>query len=254
MNINSISFDRFENEIKLSLWNIEIQRYHTINKSLIEWKFLFKNKIVMDYGAGYGLSMGALLFHGAKYVFGIEPDEERVKVGRRMLQSAGLSDQANLIHVTDTLSLPFQAEKFGFVIANAVLEHIPIPRTQYLLETWRVVAPGGYLMINETPNKYFPKESHTTNLWFNHWFPESTAYKRAIRRKRFSMERKDWKYSGWRGLGYLEIATVISRYQLVPENSRLRHRILSKIGLPSSIFDPYPTWVFRKIESKKDND
>jgi 2-polyprenyl-3-methyl-5-hydroxy-6-metoxy-1,4-benzoquinol methylase len=89
--------------------------------------------------------MGALLFHGAKHVIGIEPDEERVKVGRRILQSAGLSDQGNLIHVHDTLSLPFEAERFDFVIANAVLEHIPMPRRQYLIEMW---SSGGYLMIN----------------------------------------------------------------------------------------------------------
>jgi len=68
---------------------------------------------------------------------------------------------------------------------------------------WRLVSDGGFLMINETPNVYFPKEVHTTNLWFNQFIPESLAYRRAIYHKRFAQDQKSWKSSGWRGLGTL---------------------------------------------------
>lgn len=238
--------DLFEKEVKSSLWATEITRYQNIKALLLEWSHLFADQNVLDFGSGYGLSISALLFNGAKSVIGIEPDEERVKLGGSILQRAGLGYRANLIHVADTLSLPFEDNRFGFVLANGVLEHIPIPRKMYLREMWRLVSSGGFLMINETPNRYFPKEVHTTNLWFNQWFPESMAYHRAIYHKRFTQDKESWKSSGWRGLGYFEIARAISGYQLVPEQSRLRHRILSTIGIPSSILDPYPTWVFRK--------
>jgi len=238
--------DIFENEVKSSLWATEIIRYRTIKSLLMQWRELFSDKNVLDFGSGYGLSISALLFNGAKYVIGIEPDEERVKVGISILERAGLGNRVSLIQVADTASLPFCDNDFGFVLANGVLEHIPIPRKKYIREMWRLVSPGGYLMINETPNLYFPKEIHTTNLWFNQWLPESLAYHRAVYYKRFTHDKESWKSSGWRGLGYSEIARAISGYQLVPEQSRLRHRILSTIGIPSSIIDPYPTWVFRK--------
>ena len=247
MKRSSNNSDPFESQVISSLWPIEIHRYRTIKESLSEWRDLFRNQNVLDFGAGYGLSISALLFNGAKYVIGIEPDEERVKDGISILQQAGLGNRSNIIHVPDTLSLPFKDENYGFVLANAVLEHIPIPRNKHLCELWRQVSPGGFLMINETPNMYYPKEVHTTNLWFNQWLPESLAYRRAINSKRFSKDQKSWKSSGWRGLGYFEIVSAISGYQLVPESSRLRHSLFTAVGIPASILDPYPSWVFRKI-------
>lgn len=246
MNQPTFEQDPFENEVSSYLWTTEIHRYKNIKNFLREWRHLFLNQHVLDFGAGYGLSMSALLFNGASSVIGIEPDKERVTIGDQMLQKAGLGGRARLIHVNETEVLPFNDEQFSFVLANAILEHIPEPRNKYLREMWRLISPGGHLMINETPNKYFPKEIHTTNLWFNHWLPEALAYKRAIRLKRFSQNRKDWNSSGWRGLGYFEIVGTITNQRLVPEHSRLRHRVFHVFGIPSSIVDPYPTWIFQK--------
>ena len=239
--------DLFESEVNISLWSTEIDRYRTIKASLRQWRHLFIGKNVLDFGAGYGLSMSALAFWGAKFVTGIEPDKDRVTSGVDMLRKAGLFNNTNLIHTTDTKSLPFKDNLFSFVLANGVLEHIPQPRDLYLKEMWRIITPGGYLMINETPNKYFPKEIHTTNLWFNHWLPNNVAYKRAVFFNRFPKERNDWKNSGWRGLWYFEVTKAISNYRNIPEQTRRRHQIFSALGLPASIIDPYPTWIFQKI-------
>lgn len=247
MDNSKFESDTFENEVLSCLWATEIQRYRNIKNFLREWSHLFINGNVLDFGAGYGLSMSALLFNGASSVIGIEPDMERVTVGENMLKKAGLGDCARLIHVNETGALPFEDGKFAFVLANGVLEHIPEPRKYYLCEMWRLVSPGGHLMINETPNKYFPKEIHTTNLWFNHWLSEALAYNRAIRLKRFARERNEWHSSGWRGLGYFEIVSAIAKQRLIPERSRLRHRIFDAVGIPASIIDPYPTWIFKKI-------
>jgi len=238
--------DIFERELISSLWPTEIRRYRVIKSTLMHWKNLFAGKNVLDFGCGYGLSVSALLFNGAKYVVGIEPDEERVKIGSRMLHNSGLGSFARIHHIVDTSVLPFKNNCFDFILANGVLEHIPIPRKKFLCEIWRLVVPEGYFMINETPNKYFPKDIHTTDLWFNHWLPETLAYRRAIRLKRYSNGYENWKSSGWRGLGFFEISTSISGYQLVPEYSRLRHRILYYMGIPPSIFDPYPIWIFKR--------
>lgn len=237
--------DPFEDVLKFA--SIELARYQNLKTILVDWRDLFAGQTVLDFGASSGLSTAALLFHGANSVIGIEPDESRVATGVTMLRTAGLSRSATLLHTVDTRSLPFKDESFIFILANGVIEHIPQPRYQYVRELWRLVSAGGYLMVNETPNKYLPKELHTTKLWFNHWLPKKIAYRRAVCEQRFAPDRTDWDSSGWRGVGYFELVASLSGYSLIPEKTRTRHRILSAMRIPASILDPYPTWVFRKI-------
>lgn len=222
------------------------ERLETLVQTLSEWQELFRGRRVLDFGASVGISLIALLRLGAVEVVGVEPDGARVARGKDLLARAAPDAKASLIHVPDTRKLPFPPGEFGFVLVNAVMEHIPQPRMDYIRELWRLVSPGGVLMVNETPNKYFPKEIHTTSLWFNHWLPRHVAYVRAVRRGRFDARRSDWHSSGWRGLGYFELVKPITGYRLIPERARLRHRLLALIGVPASIFDPYPTWVLQK--------
>lgn len=159
----AFNMDPFEN--MLSSTPVELARYRTLNITLLHWRNLFSGETVLDFGASSGLSISALIYQGAKSVVGVEPDESRTVEGMAMLRRAGLGGRATLSHVVDTRSLPFKNESFVFILANGVIEHIPQPRGEYIRELWRLVSPGGHLMINETPNKYFPKEIHTTNLW-----------------------------------------------------------------------------------------
>ena len=34
------------------------------------------------------------------------------------------------------------------------------------MNVWSKVNPGGAILINQTPHRYFPKERHSTGLWF----------------------------------------------------------------------------------------
>lgn len=222
------------------------ERFETLLRTLAGWQGLFAGKRVLDFGASVGISLIALLRLGAVEVIGVEPDRGRVDRGQDLLARAAPGAKASLIHVPNTRHLPFADGEFGFVLVNAVMEHIPQPRQDYVRELWRLVSSGGVLMVNETPNKYFPKEIHTTSLWFNHWLPREMAHRRAVRRGRFDARRTDWDSSGWRGLGYFELVNPISGYRLIPERGRLRHRLLTMVGVPASVFDPYPTWILQK--------
>ena len=224
-------------------------RYETLLDTLSAWKALFTGCRVLDFGASCGISMVALIRLGASEVVGVEPNPAQVELGRALLAKVAPDAKASLMHAPDTATLPFADEEFVFILANAVLEHIPQPRDSYIRELWRVLAPDGHLMINETPNKYFPKEVHTTFLWFNHWLPRRLAHRRAVRRRCFDASRTDWGSSGWRGLGYFELVRSISGYCLIPEQTKLRHRLFAMAGLPSSLIDPYPTWIVQKMGS-----
>ncbi len=226
---------------------IERARYRTLVGSLQPYQPLFVGKRVLDFGASYGLSMAAVLNLGASEAVGVEPDLERVSQGTAILSTLGLATRSSLLHLSDTRTLPFANASFDFVLVNAVLEHIPPPRDRYIEEVWRCVAPGGYLFVNETPNKYFPIDLHTTGgLWWVPWLPRNWARRYAVWRGRWSEDR-DWDSSGWRGLGYLELVQTLSRYQLVPEMTRFRHRLLHFFGLPAGLIDPYPVWVLQKL-------
>lgn len=240
----------------------ERSRYVGILASLTPWAHIFKGQRVLDYGASWGTSMMVAMRLGAREAVGVEPNLDRVKASRRLLEGErGLE----MLYAPDTTMLPFGDGSFPVVLVNAVVEHIPQPRGAWLREMWRVLAPGGYILIQETPNKYVPFERHTTKLWFNHWLPKSMAYRRAVRRyvpdpsrpnvggmpaasRGFRPDRDpaEWDGSGWRGAGYFEIVKHFPGYRLIPETSRFRHRVLTRLGIPASILDPSPVWIFQK--------
>ena len=146
---------------------IEYQRFLTLRRTLENLKTFLAGRSVFDFGASYGLSACAYVEIGASRVVGVEPDPLRVSRGNQIIQELGLSDKITLSQTTSTDRLQFQDDSFDTVFANAVLEHIPEPRARFVREMWRILKPGGHLIINETPNKYLPIDYHTTGgLWF----------------------------------------------------------------------------------------
>jgi len=236
-----LAFDQFRDLLPST---IEQDRFRTAIDTLSAYRSYYAGLRVLDYGCSYGVSAAVLRSLGAEQVVGVEPDGDRVRLGNEYLARCGISG-VQLHLVPDTRRLDFPDNAFQFVLANAVFEHIPQPRNAHLRELWRVLAPGGVFLLNETPNSYYPKDVHTTGLWFNAWLPEGVAYRRAIRRGRYRHGIESWRGSGWRGLGYHELG-VLRPFRLVPEQDRPRHRMLTRLGLPASLFDPYPTWILIK--------
>jgi SAM-dependent methyltransferase len=224
----------------------ERRRYQTLKQTLGPLRPIFAGRRVLDFGASHGPAVCALLELGAAEVVGVEPGAEWVRAGERILAAGRFGSRARLLHVPDTRLLPFTNASFDLVLVNAVLEHIPQPRADYIREIWRVLRPGGYLMVNETPNKYLPRDVHTTGLWWVPWLPKRIAHRYALLRRRFR-PGDDWESSGWRGLGYRELVSALDGpFTLVPEAVRPRHRVLARLGIPASILDPYPNWLIRK--------
>lgn len=226
--------------------NTERERYRILLSTLADLRSFIEGQRVLDFGASYGLSICALLETRASYVVGVEPDKERVERGIRLLGEMGIGARANLIYVADSCRLPFLDGIFDVVLANAVLEHIPQPRERYIWEIWRLIKRGGHLIVNETPNKYIPKDFHTTGLWLVPWIPKQMACRYAIWRGRWT-EQRVWDSSGWHGLGYFELTRAISHFVDESPRTRRRHRILSALGFSPQILDPYPTFVLRKL-------
>ena len=228
---------------------VELNRYLSVRESFRQIRRFVHGRI-LDFGASYGLSMLALREIGLDDVDGVEIEAARVNLGWIILREAG-ADPTRLLHVPETRHLPYQDATFGTVVANAVLEHIPQPRAPYLRELWRVLQPGGCLIVAETPNKYLPYDYHTTHMMWVPWLPSKIARAYAIWRGRYRPDR-NWAHSGWRGLGYYELVAALPRrsYRLMNEESRPRHRWLRALRLPASLLDPYPLWILRKLEGQ----
>jgi SAM-dependent methyltransferase len=209
-------------------------RFEVLRNTLHDLSVFVRGRDVLDYGASDGLSMSALIDAGARSVVGVEPDLRRVQ------RAHELFPELRLLHVSDTRQLPFPSANFSTVVVNAVLEHIPQPREAYIREIWRVLSPGGYLIVNETPNKYLPWDSHTTHLPLLNWLPKNWARGIAIRTGRFRPD-SDWDHSGWRGVGQRELFTVLSGRKDVSPKTRFRHHLFGQL------LDPYPTWVLQKL-------
>lgn len=231
----------------LDLDAVEQARYRDLRVALRPFSSLFEGKHVLDFGASYGLSAVVLIEFGASYVWGVEPEAWRVEKGMEFMSTLCIADRVRLSHIEDTRKVTAPDAAFGFILANAVLEHIPQPRTEYICELWRLLAPGGTLMVRETPNNYLPADFHTLHLPLTNWLPSSLAHRIGTFFGRFSPARLDWESSGWRGMGYYEfVGSIPGPYVMDHEITRPRHKILRAMGLPSGLLDPYPLYLARK--------
>jgi hypothetical protein len=61
-----------------------------------------------------------------------------------------------------------------------VVEHLPVRhRRQQVDEYYRVLARGGHLAILDTPNRWFPLETHSIGLPLVQWLPAPLAWRYA---------------------------------------------------------------------------
>jgi SAM-dependent methyltransferase len=176
-----------------------------------------------------------------------------------------------------TRRLPYQSEQFDLVVVCGVVEHLPDrARRAQVDEYYRVLARGGHIAILDTPNRWFPLETHSVGLPLIQWLPPriAFAYARTFRRRKFgresyegfTMEGTGWRNAslrdclpstGWTGL---EDVTEDAGYgwQFFRDTARssTRRALLPLFaagvalaragGLPPSVCLPYLNLLFRK--------
>jgi SAM-dependent methyltransferase len=177
----------------------------------------------------------------------------------------------------ETRCLPYPDGRFDLVIVLGVVEHLPVSgRRQIVDEYYRVLAPGGHITILDTPNRFFPLETHSVGLPLIQWLPPrlAYAYAKALRPGRmrgesyagFTMDGTGWRNaslgeclpsSGMLGLeDVTEEAGYGWRFFRDTARSRTRRSVLplfsvvcaglSRIGRSPSLALPYLNMVFRK--------
>ncbi len=145
-----------------------------------------RTKRVMDFGCGTGSTTAVLARH-CDGVVAFDIDEKSVAICARRLQEHGLLENVRVLCARSFEDIAGDVGAFDFILLNAVIEHIPLSmrglRRRVLRQLFDALSAGGYLYINETPNRLWPIDLHTTGLWWIPWSPPGSkwAYGRAVK-------------------------------------------------------------------------
>lgn len=104
--------------------------------------------LTLDIGTGPGDIPILMARQGGegRYV-AVDAAWEMLKLARTRILESGLSGRIAL-HRVDAKRLPYRADTFDAVFSNTILHHIPEP-IGLLREAWRVLKPGGMLLIRD---------------------------------------------------------------------------------------------------------
>ncbi|MCX6165962.1 MAG: methyltransferase domain-containing protein [Ignavibacteriae bacterium] len=184
-----------------------------VNKSLTDYLISrnidVKNKNVLEFGCRDGSSFISFLYSGAGKIVGMDIDEKIIELSRMIYSDIGFKNvEFRKNKVTEPL--PVADEEFDIISCNAVFEHIhPDFRLKYIKELQTKVKQGGYIIVSDTPNRLWPKDGHTTGIWFLNYLPFKIKCWLGSKTKRYhDIKPNDYNYwieQGIEGVTYSEI-------------------------------------------------
>jgi 2-polyprenyl-3-methyl-5-hydroxy-6-metoxy-1,4-benzoquinol methylase len=162
----------------------------------------FAGKRLLDFGCGSGASTSILArWLRDTEIVGVDLNEDYLGLAEARARHHGLNSVRFLLSPgPDTL--PPQIGMFEFVSFSAVYEHLlPHERRTLLPLVWSVLRPSGILFINQTPNRLYPIEAHTTGLPLLNYVPAGLALRYARRSPRVNVTQswEDLLRAGIRG-------------------------------------------------------
>lgn len=129
---------------------------------------------ILDFGCGLGHSLEAVLdrFPNAQFVAA----DYASHALDLCAQHFGADPRLQIVRMTGTTSLDEIGDGFDVIQLNAVFEHLlPDERPLLMANLWRRLKRGGYLVITETPWRWFPIETHCTSLPLVNYLPDRLA-------------------------------------------------------------------------------
>jgi SAM-dependent methyltransferase len=209
-----------------------------------------------------------------------DTDPAFVEIARTKAKELGLTIVREVLELDQeaTRHLPWGDGAFDLVLVVGVVEHLPARhRRAQVDEYWRVLAPSGHVAFLDTPNRYFPWETHSVNLPLVQWLPPRLAYTyaRLCRRSvygRVPFENFIADGTGWRNAtlaeclpsrGWGDVVDVTEEagygFQFFRDTARSRTRRallplfgaaakgLAAAGLSPSLALPYLNLLFRRV-------
>jgi ubiquinone/menaquinone biosynthesis C-methylase UbiE len=178
---------------------------------------------ILDFGCGSGSSTMALsrLFPNASLV-GVDFVSKFLAIGEARAKHYGAKNLT--FKQVDSAGVRDSKEEYDLVFLNAVYEHLlPHERPSVLASIWAALKPGGRLILNQTPHRWFPIETHTSGLPLVNYLPDFVARAAIGIFSKRSVAKSNWDSllrAGVRGASVREIMRNIRR--LDPDASLLQ--------------------------------
>jgi SAM-dependent methyltransferase len=143
-------------------------------------------KRVLDFGCGTGATT-AVLAMNCSQVVAFDIDQRSIAACERRLTEHNLIEKVHLLCALDFENILGKVGTFDFILLNGVIEHIPLSkiglRKKILQILFDILNSRGVLYINKTPNRLWPIDRHTTQLWWIPWTRPGSmwAYSKAVR-------------------------------------------------------------------------
>lgn len=162
----------------------------------------FAGRRILDFGCGSGASPLVLsrLLPPCEIV-GVELEAKLLELARLRVQHFGCTS-LRLLQSPSGDSLPADLGEFDFIMFNAVFEHLlPHERRTLLPLVWSHLRPGGVLFLNQTPYRWSPVETHTTQgMPLINYLPDSLTLKAARRYCKRIARDESWESLLRRGI------------------------------------------------------
>jgi SAM-dependent methyltransferase len=117
---------------------------------------------LLDVGCSYGGGLYTYYNSGKfDFVAGVDIDKTAIDMATRYKKINKISDEKLFVDVAEIYNLPFEDNKFDFIVMKDVGEHLGSSENlqRALSELKRVLKEDGFIYI-ETPNYLFPFEAH----------------------------------------------------------------------------------------------
>ena len=138
----------------------------------------FRDKIVVDYGCGFGYDSLFVLQDEAKHVYCLETSERRFNNTKKLHGLHGYKNATYIINDNvSELQNKIKGREVDIIICRDVMEHVPSP-SDVLDSMYSVLRPGGAVYIGFSPLYKSPYGPHIKNKckipWIHLIFSEKT--------------------------------------------------------------------------------
>jgi len=106
-----------------------------------------KGKKVLDIGTGLGFGAGYIAFSGASCVLGIDYDKDAINYASSNNKSSKVQYKC-----LNALKLRNIGEKFDVILAFEIIEHLPLGRVKYFIESLHDILESKGILLITTPN------------------------------------------------------------------------------------------------------